>query len=632
MANRKKFKMFDAAKLKFNDLRLAITDYIKSVYDANDAELTAASPMMQVLYVLANLGRMILFYIESAMNETNILTAVHDRSVKGIAQLTGHNASRGMASRGGVTLIYNRSTEYDGRTINIPNYTKIKNKLNGLIYMIMLPGDNIQYTVGNSAENIEVSIIQGELQYQQATGTGNGMQSFSFASKNLEIVDDFYVNVYVNSERWVAAKSFIDLSYDEHACIIKTGANGGIDVFFGNGVNGAVPEYGATITVEYLICNGDNGNISLNFGIDDTQWLFEGGGVLEDGSFIDLNSVFSIVTSSDIMFGNQPESISLTRLIAPYASRSFVMANKINYEYFLRKLNMFSTIDVNQGFNSYEDKESQINYDIAETNYINARESYLAQLKLTGEKSVKTKEKYKLYIEADNNLTKAKNVLENSKMDDNIIYLFLVPKLENRISETNNYFTCSQDAFVLSKTEKNSIIELIDNSGQKLITVDNEIIDPKMPRFAINIFLQMWNDHSFETVKTSMISVVSTYLLNNTRRDRIPVSDIIKILEEVDGVDSVSVYFDADINNESIYGKGEYGIDEYGDIIMERGVKDTLGNLIKLKDIFPLFRGPFTSKYGVEYSDDLKALNSAINVTLRGKTDAQMSDKIKVLK
>ena len=89
---------------------------------------------------------------------------------------------------------------------------------------------------------------------------------------------------------------------------------------------------------------------------------------------------------------------------------------------------------------------------------------------------------------ADDELTKAQNLLNNSKLDDNILYLFLVPKLENRINETNNYFTCNKNAFILSTQEKESILNLIEQSGQKILTVDNVIIDPKMPMFSINIF------------------------------------------------------------------------------------------------------------------------------------------------
>lgn len=632
MALQQKFKIFDATRLRFSQLKEDINNYIKSVYLSSGAELSSASPFMQVLYVLGHLGRMIIFYIESAMNETNIETAVHERSIKGISTLTGHNPSRGIAARGGVKLMYNMNTEYEGKIVTIQNLTKLKNNINGLTYLMAIPGDSMQYTIGYSSNTMEVSIIQGELHYQQATGTGEAMQSFSFYPSNLEMIDNFYVNVYVNSVRWTSVESFIDMTYQEKACVVKTGANGGIDVFFGTGYNGAIPEQGASIKVEYLTCAGEDGNISMLGDGTSADWEFEDSGYLSDGSSIDLNDIFVITPSTDIIFGSDPENISMTRALAPHASRSFVLANNINYEYFLRRMNMFSVIDTIQGFNSYEDKECQIKYDIAEKDYISKREEYLAQVKLTGEKSNVAQEKYEAFRTASNALDMAKNNLMNAQLDDNVIYLFLIPKIANRIGDSDNYFTCSKEAFYLTDSEKDSILDLLENSGQKLLTVDNAIIDPKMPKFAINIFIQMWDDYAFDTVKSDIISAVSSYLMDNSRRDRIPVSDLIRIVENVSGVDSVSIFFDADKNNESYYGSGNYGLDEFGDIILERSVKDSLGNSTTIKDLFPLFRGPFTSYTGIEYNDDINNLNAPINITLRGKSSAKLSDKIKLMK
>ena len=157
----------------------------------------------------------------------------------------------------------------------------------------------------------------------------------------------------------------------------------------------------------------------------------------------------------------------------------------------------------------------------------------------------------------------------------------------------------------MSDDEKQGIVNLIEDSGQRVITVENRIIDPIYVKFAINIFIQMWSNYNFNSVKSSIISALSDYIINTTRRDRIPVSDIIKIVEDVDGVDSVSVYFDADVNNQNYFGTGNYGIDEYGDIVLTRNLTDRLGNRIDVKDIQPMFRGDFTSKNGVYYEDNL---------------------------
>jgi hypothetical protein len=46
--------------------------------------------------------------------------------------------------------------------------------------------------------------------------------------------------------------------------IAKTGIISGIDIIFGNGYMGKMPEQGAEIRIEYLINDGEGGNIREN--------------------------------------------------------------------------------------------------------------------------------------------------------------------------------------------------------------------------------------------------------------------------------------------------------------------------------------------------------------------------------
>jgi hypothetical protein len=612
------FKIFKANRLKFAELQEDAYDYIKRIYATNNESFSPASPFIQIVNVVLHLGRMILFYIENSITELNINTAFKDRSIRGLATLTGHVPSLGIAARGSLWMTYNMSQQHVGETVTIKNYTKIKNTSNGLIYLVVFPNNDMKLTIGSHDTKIELPIIQGALKYQQATGTGESLQSFNFAHKTGEIIDNFFMNIYVNGERWENVDSFLDLSYGEKACVIKPSINGGIDVFFGTGINGGVPQKGSSILFEYLTCAGSNGNVFDT--TTDNYWEFEDSGYGIDGDYIDLNNIYTLSSATEILFGTDEESLEMTRRLAPHASRSFVLANSVNYKYFLTKLNIFSTIDVFSGFNTNEDAVIEEKYNNAKNVFNSAKESYLAQVNLTGKSSDLAEEKYNEMLEAQQTFNMLKSKYEDSKLDDNVIYLYLVPDITKRISSSENYFTCSTDRFKLSDDEKNGILNLLDNSGQKIITSETRIIDPIFVKFAINIFIQMWDTYNFSSVKSSIINVLSDYFISNTRRDRIPISDLVKIVENVSGVDSVSIVFDADVKNEVYYGTGNYGIDEYGDIILSRTIKDKLGNSIEVNDLFPLFRGGFTSANGIEYGDDLNSLTSMVNITLRGKS------------
>lgn len=614
------FKIFKANRISFNELQNDAMDYLKRIYNTTGSEFSMSSPFAQIINVTLHLGRMILFYIENSITELNINTAFHERSIIGLATLTGHQPSTGVAARGSLYMSYNHTSEHEGETITIKNYCRIRNTANGLMYLAIFSGNKLQLTVGAYDSKIEIPIIQGVIKYQQATGTGYGMQSFNFANKNDEIIDNFFINIYVNGERWRSVDSLLDMTYEEKACIVRRSLNGGIDVFFGTGNSGKVPEQGASILCEYLTCVGAVGNITENS--ESNYWQFEDQGYTLDGDYIDLNSIYTLTSSSEILFGTDKENIAVTRALAPHASRSFVLANAENYKYFLRKMNIFSIIDAFSGFNTYEDQKAYNDYTTAKGEYSLLKEKYLSQVNLTGDSSPEAKELYALLIEKNKEVEDLKVKVDEESLDDNTIYLYLVPDITKRISLSENYFTCDINKFKLSDDEKYGILNLIDNSGQRLLTVDNKIVDPIFVKFSINVFIQLWNNYNFNSVKSEIISKVSDYLVSNNRRDRIPSSDLISIIEDIPGVDSVSIFFDADKNNQKYYGTGNYGIDDYGDIILTRKVKDKFGNTVELNDLLPLFRGDFTSSNGVYYEDNTDSLNGSINITLRGKSQA----------
>ena len=46
--------------------------------------------------------------------------------------------------------------------------------------------------------------------------------------------------------------------------------------------------------------------------------------------------------------------------------------------------------------------------------------------------------------------------------------------------------------FTLSEDEQINIINLINASGQRIITVENRILEPKIARFAVNVYAKVW--------------------------------------------------------------------------------------------------------------------------------------------
>lgn len=614
-------KIFSLNRLKFEELYNDALGFVRRAYSSAKQTFNSASPFSQLLSVILHLGRMIFYYIEDSISGLNIKTAYREDQIKGLATLTGHVPGRAISARGIVKLSYYNTgvSDYSGQVCFIPNKTSIINKLNGRSYVLLFSADVAKMTFVAS-NYLEASVIEGTVKTQQGTCTGLPLQSFNFVERNYGEIDQYFVNVYVNGERWDIVDSLIDLSYNQKGVIVKTGMLGGIDVFFGNGSNGLIPDKGAICKVEYIVTSGFYGNIPKNVMNSDDYWQFKDSGYLSDGTEVDLNKYVKISSTSDIIFGNDPEDIQLTQRIAPYSSRSMVLANATNYKYFFKKMNMFSIIEVINGFNTYSDSTASVNYDSAYSKYQQINNNYLAAVQQFGEDSTQTESALIDLNIAEEGLHEAEQSLADSELDDNTIYLLLIPDIKKRISSNTNYFNTDIDNFLLSDDEKASLLGLIEESQQRVITIENKIIDPKCPKFAVNASIKMWDTYKFEDVYNSCLNALSEYLLSIDRRDMIPISDIVALFENVNGVDSVTASFEASKDNESIYGKtGYYGIDDFGDISLIREVTDSTGATVEVRDIYPLFRGNFTGVNGTYYSDSQSMTEqSAFNLTLKG--------------
>lgn len=431
------------------------------------------------------------------------------------------------------------------------------------------------------------------------------------------------MNVYVNSQRWDTVDSLLDLGFDQKGVVVKTGQTGGIDLFFGNGDMGAVPAEGSQILVEYIISDGLGGNLSKDYVNEGNNWQINGYGYMQDGTQISLNDNFTIEAMTDIIFGSNSENTTLTQIIAPHTSRSMVLANETNYKYFFKRMNMFSTIEVIKGYASKEaNAAANIQYDQAESNYSNIYDEWTRSVATTGESSAQSQELYLKVQSALNSLQIARQKVEDTDMPDNTVYIMLIPDITKRMSLSSNYFTCDEDAFTLSEDEQYNILQMIENSGQKIITMENRFLEPKIARFSINAQVKIWEGYNLQSVYTDSLTKISNYLINRTRKDIIPVSDITALLEQVEGIDSVKVWFDADQDNQLVYGvPGYYGIDDYGDVVLTRTYTNQNGNTRQVRDILPLFRGGFISPDGIEYSDTQSIeYNSAFNMTVSSYT------------
>ena len=452
--------------------------FLQEKYDQSAEVFTPASPFGQVLTVVANLGEMIFYYIESAITELNIFRARNIESIYGLSRLTGHDPTRGISARGIIGLRPNTSAsvQVNGNYIQINRLAKVRIEDNGLDYFMNFDSDFIRLQK-NTREFVNVELIQGEIETQSFTGTGAALQSFNVTDK--DPTDNDMVKVTVDGERYEVLESLYDMAKGQKAVLAKSSVNGGLSIFFGNLQFGYPPPLGSTITVEYVKTRGSAGNI----GGKAISFKFIDPGTDQTGEQIDLNEVLSVNVVRNPNFGSDTEDPAFTRLIAPRASRSFVLANPNNYIYYLSKYDFFSFVDA---YNTKDDR----------------------------------------YLD-----------------DDNIIYLFLIPDIKKKLTTNTDYFNVPEDEFVLTQDEKDQVDDILNQSGRQVVTAEIRIKDPIIKRYVLNIVLRYYDDTDKGEIRNQIRKHLNEYFLNVNRRDRIPRSDLVAIIEGIEGIDSVNVFY-----------------------------------------------------------------------------------------
>jgi len=589
MPTNKDFLLQD--KLTYTSLVNQTQDYLVVTYNKVADAFTPASPYGQILQVLQNLTQLIFFYIEDALVELNIYTAYKEKSIYGLARIAGHNPTRAIAARGTFALNIKPGAASDVQSpwVIINNNTKVTNLNTGLAYLLKV--DNVQGKVKIDLTTNSISkfrVIQGEMQTQSAIANGKPLQSYNFTSD--QMIDNDMVEVYVNGEQYGIVDSLYDMTNDEKSCIVKTGINDGIDVYFGNEDFGTIPGDGYNITVQYVVTAGIPGNLYAKSDI--LMWKFNDKGYSNIGEEIDLGDVFNVSLDSPLVLGAPGEDIDLTRLIAPKTSRALVLANPDNYVAFL----------------------SRFDY-----SYVNA------------------------YTTFDDNYID----------DDNVVYLFIIPNVQSKLSKDTDYYTTDEENFFLTTGEKDALIKYVQQSGRQVVSTELSIITPTITKYALNIVLRIFDGTDVETLRGDILALLAEYFIRVQRRDKIPKSDVIAMIETVSGVDSVNINFVSEKQElairtghywKTITIKDPIRLNEVTRRVKEILPLDENGNVIppspalgldKFGDIqiglneLPLIRGGWKDRNNVEYKTDIKPENiSSVNIMVDEVLSDDLSAKI----
>jgi hypothetical protein len=457
-------QIIDFIELQYDKLSEQIKSWLQATYSKSDIVFSEASPYGQILKVDKELFTHNIIYNKNSVNQIAIDYATDDRMIGNLARISGHNPTRPISATGTINMKLKTGidieTQIGGSKIKINNRTLLKNKSNSLYYNIILGTDYAIYDI-TADMSIQLNVIQGQYESQTFTGQGKKDQSFSVNVDGITNIENFNFAVFYNGVLLNSKAHMVDMLPYEYAFYSRTGFQGGLDLYFGNGDFGFFPEIGSVIECRYLLSNGKNGNI-LNNKINDFTFIdsiYDG-----NGDIVSVETLFDVTIENDITFGADKENKVFTKNSIPYVSRNFVLSTPDQFIYTLKKLNMFSLINA---------------YNTLDENNIN-NNSYIDQfITTTFGKNVPDRDKIRENL---------KDFFPN--IYDNVIYLYLIPEVKNYFLSDYNYFTIPFDAFYLDANEKRKVMDYLRMMGTLSITTNVKIVDPVISRYVVNIYVR----------------------------------------------------------------------------------------------------------------------------------------------
>lgn len=343
-------KNFNFSQITFTKLYNEIKLYIRSVYNKSDSVLSPASPYGQILTVVVRLFTLSMNYLKATINMYSITETnkTNKKITRSSAVLAGHNPTRAISATGTIRLKLksgaNLISDVRGKKVIIYNKTRLRNKTNGLEYIIDLGGVDKKVLYVNENGNYIFNIIQGRwVNDETFTSDGSEYQTFVVnPPANSKEIENNNVFVYVNDELWEQKAHIYDMLLNEKAVVINTAFEGGIQLTFGGSGYGLVPNIGSIINVRYIQSDGSDGNIFRKT-TNDFEFIDD----IYDGynNSINVSDTFDTYINTNIDYGTDGESIEFTNAIMPYVSKNFVLAEPSQYMYAIKKLGVFSYVN-----------------------------------------------------------------------------------------------------------------------------------------------------------------------------------------------------------------------------------------------------------------------------------------------
>ena len=336
-------RLFNLLGTTYDNFENTMKSFLIKVFSGYGQTYSESSIYGIILQGIKGVMQNIMFYIEDAMTEQNVFTAIRKKSVYSLAKISGYDAWYGSSAVGTVYIKNKIGNGLDSGSVKIiiPNHTVITNTNTGYDYILWMNSDCLVIDMNRPLVAHDIKIVQGRIESAQYISKGEKLETFDVSPTGL--FDAQYIEVKVNNEKCEKVTNIYDMTEGGHEVVVTAGFNGGISIMFGDNVHGTKLNEGDTITVSYIIHNGSYGNVDPT---NIPNLSFKSALIDGFGNELNGNDYLTLTLTNYISGGSDSDTVENVKKMIGCNSRSLVLASEDNFKLFISRYSFISTANI----------------------------------------------------------------------------------------------------------------------------------------------------------------------------------------------------------------------------------------------------------------------------------------------
>lgn len=483
-------KLFSLLDTQYKNFKIRVESFLSKQLSNKSTQYGSNTIFGQIITVVGNAIQNIMLYIEDSLVEQNKYTAQRKKSIYGLAALSGYTPSYGKASIVNAKLQF---MPYNTENASISSYSVILNNRESMT----CTQNGLMYNIMLPQEGLILNVDRdnSDKYFTMVQGNFESQRFISTGGQYYTVNFKFLGNIDID---YLEVK--VNNKIWNRAESLYDMESDGEEYAVKVGVNGGIDiifgndSHGRSLkandVIDITYLIHDGINGNLN---PDKETYFVFNDQLSDvnGYQYDGNALFKVTfaETDPITCGSNSESIQHVREMIGLNSRSLVLASPNHYKSLINKF----------GFCGYNRTWSD-----------------------------------------PNSMTINSIILKNFKQ---------------LTTNGSDYFNLNEEDFLLTPTQKNSIYKYIESTGNQMSLVKYNIFDPELCKYVMHVYVKLKSGKfNRDLIKNQIVNLIGEFFTNIQSDLFIPKSDIIHLIKtNIEGIDSVDVYFLSEKNEKAIY-------------------------------------------------------------------------------